>query len=121
MKLSVAERSVLVITALLLAVMVVATLAGRSARAMPQWAEEVPAAPESSPPAEEKPTLGDINTADVDELTTLPGIGEKRAEDIIAYRQEHGPFSHGEDLIRVPGIGESTVDGLLEYATAGGT
>ena len=48
-----------------------------------------------------------INTADEEELSTLSGIGEKTAEKIIRYREEHGPFMTTEDLMNVPGIGES--------------
>ncbi len=48
-----------------------------------------------------------INTAQKDELMTLKGIGEARAEDIIAYRQEHGPFQTIEDIMQVSGIKEA--------------
>ena len=48
-----------------------------------------------------------INTADEEELSTLSGIGEKTAEKIIRYREEHGPFMTTEDIMNVPGIGES--------------
>lgn len=58
-----------------------------------------------------------INTADSETLQTLPGIGEKRAEDIIAYREAHGPFRIAEDLTKVKGIGESILEGLLEQIT----
>lgn len=52
-----------------------------------------------------------INTADKDTLVTmLNGIGEKKAEAIIAYREENGPFKSVEDLANVNGIGESTVE-----------
>ena len=57
-----------------------------------------------------------VNTADVYDLRRLPGIGEKRARDIIAYREEHGPFQNLDELENVPGIGPSTVEGLREYA-----
>lgn len=60
-----------------------------------------------------------INTADVESLRDLPGIGEKRAEDIIDYRTQHGPFRIPEELTRVPGIGEGTLEGLLELITIG--
>lgn len=63
----------------------------------------------------------DINTAGMEELMTLPGIGEVRAQAILDYRAEHGPFRYPEDLIRVDGIGEKTVYGLLDYVTTGGT
>ena len=62
----------------------------------------------------------DINTATLDELMTLPGIGEKRAADIIAEREENGPYRFPEDLARVSGIGETTVAGLLDYITVEG-
>lgn len=47
-----------------------------------------------------------INTATVSELTALDGIGTKRAEAIVRYRQAHGPFTSVEELLNVPGIGE---------------
>ena len=61
----------------------------------------------------------DLNTAGVDELMTLPGIGEKRAEDIIAYRRANGPFRIPEELTEVPGIGEGILEGLIDYVTTG--
>ena len=62
----------------------------------------------------------DINAAGVEELMTLPGIGEKRAQDIIAEREANGPYRFPEDLTRVSGIGEATVAGLLDYITVEG-
>ncbi|MCM1542077.1 MAG: ComEA family DNA-binding protein [Blautia sp.] len=51
--------------------------------------------------------LVNINTADAAQLCTLPGIGESRAADIIAYREAHGNFAACEDIMRVSGIKES--------------
>lgn len=58
-----------------------------------------------------------INIATLEELLTLPGIGETRARAILAYRQEHGPFARIEDLQNVSGIGPSTVERLAPYIT----
>ena len=48
-----------------------------------------------------------INTSGKDVLCTLPGIGEKTAENIVAFREEHGPFSSVDQIMQVQGIGES--------------
>ncbi len=58
----------------------------------------------------------DLNGADVYDLQRLPGIGEKRAQAIVEYREEHGPFQSVEDLGLVPGIGEGILAGLMDYA-----
>ena len=49
-----------------------------------------------------------INTADIERLCTLSGIGKSRAEGIIAYRNEHGSFESIEDIMNVPGIKEAS-------------
>lgn len=68
-------------------------------------------------PAETVPAKIDLNTAGLDQLMELPGIGKKRAEDILADRAVNGPFRWPEDLARVKGIGEATVAELLDYIT----
>ncbi|WP_045493006.1 ComEA family DNA-binding protein [Vibrio hyugaensis] len=51
-----------------------------------------------------------VNTALAEEIATLlNGIGEKKAEQIVEYREEHGPFKTAADLSKVKGIGEATV------------
>ena len=51
-----------------------------------------------------------INTASATEIAeALVGVGQSKAEAIIAYRKEHGPFKTADDLVLVKGIGEKTV------------
>lgn len=58
-----------------------------------------------------------INTATVEELMTLTGIGETRAKSIVAYRDAHGSFAAPEDLQQVSGIGESTYRKIADAIT----
>lgn len=46
-----------------------------------------------------------LNTASVDQLITLPGVGKKKAEAIIEYRSKNGKFKTLDDLINVKGVG----------------
>ena len=74
------------------------------------------------PPALEETVEGgvNINIAGLEELMTLPGIGEARARAIIEDREANGPFVYPEELIRVKGIGEGILAGLLDQITTGG-
>ncbi len=73
------------------------------------------------PELSETPTSGEklinINTADAQELCSLPQIGEALAERIIAYRQKHGDFAHISDIIDVAGIGFATFDKIKSLIT----
>jgi competence protein ComEA len=55
-----------------------------------------------------------INTASVEDLQQLHGIGPAKAEAIIAYREEHGPFQKIEDLLNVTGIGEKSLEKIKD-------
>lgn len=56
-----------------------------------------------------------INLASIEELTTLPGIGQSKATAIIEYREQYGKFKNIEDLTNVSGIGEKTAERLAEF------
>lgn len=59
-----------------------------------------------------------INTATIDDLQRLPGVGPKLAQDIIDYRTQNGPFKSMSDLDKVKGIGPATLakwDGLVVF------
>lgn len=61
-----------------------------------------------------------INTADAQALAeAITGVGLKRAEAIISYRDQNGPFESVDDLVQVPGVGEKTVERSRERLTTG--
>ena len=63
--------------------------------------------PPAAASAPTKPAIN-LNTATVDQLETLPGIGRKTAERIIEYRTKAGSFKRIEELMNVKGIGEKS-------------
>ncbi len=62
----------------------------------------------------------DLNTATVDELQSVKGIGAKKAQAIVEYRQANGPFKSVNDLQNVKGFGEKSVKKLKKDVTVGG-
>ncbi len=54
----------------------------------------------------------DLNRATAEELTALPGVGPVLAGAIVAYRDEHGPFSSVDELLLVSGFGSGTLSAL---------
>ena len=64
-----------------------------------------------------KPGLININTASVEQLSTLPRIGDKIARRIIDFRKKNGKFKRIEDLMKVNGVGEKVFVKLKERIT----
>lgn len=77
--------------------------------------EPVGAAPVNEPAAK----LIDINTANVDTLSTLPGIGPTLAQRIVDYRETYGDFYYIEDIMNVPGIGFDTFENFMDLIMTG--
>ncbi len=62
-------------------------------------------------------SLININSATEEELMNLTGIGQTRAADIVAYREENGDFSQKEDIKNVSGIGDSIYEDIKDQIT----
>ncbi|MDA0769928.1 MAG: helix-hairpin-helix domain-containing protein [Chloroflexi bacterium] len=60
----------------------------------------------------------DLNSADVELLKTLPGIGDVRAQAILSYRNAHGPYLTVDDLLAVGGIGPATLESIRDLIEA---
>ena len=60
----------------------------------------------------------DINSAQVDALMSLPGIGEVRAHAIVRHREQNGDYASVDDLLGVPGIGPATLEAVRDLVEA---
>ena len=109
------EWALLGLTALFLSLLLGLFLRDRRAVAAPAFVET-----ELTAPIEEvrpDPSPVNLNTADAEALTALPGIGEELARRIVEYREEHGPFEAVEDLTEVSGIGQGKLAALEGLVT----
>lgn len=85
----------------------------------------IPAPPTAAPGGPEPSGAGagtgkvDINTADAEQLDTLPGVGPATAEKILAWREKHGSFSSVNQLLDVRGIGDATLADMRDRVTVG--
>ena len=68
-------------------------------------------------PSNSKQGTVNINTATLEELQTIKGIGKKKAEAILQYRKEHGAFRSKEDLLQVKGIGKKALEAIESQVT----
>lgn len=130
-KLSGFEKAALALTAAVILFSAGYFTADRKASAQ-AWGVETQRVPSASRPVPDRSREGDtppatllegeridINSASRADLQRLPGIGEARAQAIVDYRTEHGPFSSEEELMLVSGIGQGIFDGLKDYITVG--
>lgn len=89
---------------------------------IPVKGEIAPSIPARTNPSEkigseaaDEGTLVNINTASLEELLNLPGIGETRAKDIIAYRESHSGFKSIDEIQEVSGIGPVIFERLKDF------
>jgi competence ComEA-like helix-hairpin-helix protein len=68
---------------------------------------------DKQPPA--KPL--DLNTATIEQLEQLPGVGPRTAQDIVKFREKSGPFRRVEDLLAIRGITKRRLEKLRPYVT----
>jgi competence protein ComEA len=85
---------------------------------VPKRAPPEPAGSEPPGSDEATPAAGPVhlNTATVEQLDELPGVGPVTAQKIIEYREQHGAFSSIDDLDAIPGIGPARLEQLREVA-----
>ena len=86
---------------------------------VPAVGEAVPAAVQDGQEGAAPEQIVNINSATIEELTLLPGVGDATAAKIVAHRHEHGLFSTIKEIMDVPGIGQSKFDGFKERITVG--
>ena len=100
---------------------------GRNMNRTPVQIRQIPAVTRPAPTAGAEdtqeptaPPIIDINTAPVQQLESLPGIGPVLAQRIVDYRNTHGAFTAPGDLLLVDGIGERTLEDIWDLITVGG-
>jgi len=77
------------------------------------------AAPAGRDAGQETARTVDINTATVEELMSVPGIGQVIAQRIVEFREKNGPYGSVDDLLKVQGIGEKSLARIRERLAAG--
>lgn len=104
---------ILLVTGLVLIAFLIGFFVGRNTGSSPILTSKVPT-------SADQPTVAErinINTATLEQLQTLPGIGETIAKRILQYRSDYGAFEKAEDLTLVEGVGIDKLAQLIDYVT----
>jgi len=70
-------------------------------------------------PASQSASPVDVNSATVEELMAVKGIGASLAQRIVEFREKNGPYKTVDDLLKVQGIGEKSLDRIREHLSVG--
>ena len=120
------SQKLLIVLTAVFAAFILGLFVGRNYNTQPVQIQSLPAVTTAAAPPlvintePTEPAIININTATVEDLQRLPGIGPMLAERIIAYRQENGPFKIPGELMNVSGIGEKKLEEIWDYITTGG-
>ena len=107
---------ILLMTMIVFASILIGFFLGRNTGKSPIQISKVPESTASND-AQEPIQKININTADIDKLQEIPGIGAVLAQRIIDFRNENGPFQTVTELTRVEGIGLDRLNQISEYVT----
>jgi len=104
-----------IIILVLIVVVVIVLIIGNNLRQTSQKKEEFQEGVEKVEKETEKIEKIDINKADIETLSKLPGIGHVKSQAIVDYREKNGEFKSSIELINIKGIGKKTLAKLLPY------